>query len=651
MQCIRDNGAATWKPALDTFSCLGNYACDPRDTEAQKIKANSGADLTTCSSVQDGTDCSDYTCVRYHSHVINPVRNKIECRFGIWKNTDKSDYCYFCPAGQHKVSETHCEPCDRGKFLKSGEDEDLTTCRDCISGRFQSEKGQSECMDCPAGQFQSQNGTSKCVECPVGTAEERVGQSRTCRNCRSGRFQPETGHSDCINCPAGHKVNGTHCEPCDQGKFLKSGEDDDRATCRDCISGWYQPGTGQSDCLHCAAGQFQPQNGTTECVECPAGRAGAVSGQSECQACAPNQFQSSTGSTECQICTVMHACYGKGTLTPVMGPLFYIIIAVALLAFIFLLYKLVPLLYKAATAWKPQSKEDAMLAKEFVLPKKAELLSESIAFFKKCEKCLLRKGSWTPEDDQLIAQHGEIVLQYLKKRIQDSFDHQEIRVMTCCLRMDVLHDFEVLYATTMQNIYNKESDGFSFYTQVARRLGAAAAQIKCPPNRSELKEIYATGRAVYDRYHAFTKRAAEFSESAYTYTKGEKKKNPGMKGIYRVLEKGAFKYNDDLEGPLDFSRIRDLVRGGIIDRTMRGLGLIAQGILESDEVTVCRIKDRFNKPSSAGWTDCMINFFFNDDPNRHVCEVQLIHLKMLSQRTTQEGHDAYNVYRVHYIFE
>ena len=41
----------------------------------------------------------------------------------------------------------------------------------------------------------------------------------------------------------------------------------------------------------------------------------------------------------------------------------------------------------------------------------------------------------------------------------------------------------------------------------------------------------------------------------------------------------------------------------------------------------------------------MLNFYMNDDENRHVCEVQLIHFKMLSQRTTQEGHGAYNVFR------
>ena len=119
-----------------------------------------------------------------------------------------------------------------------------------------------------------------------------------------------------------------------------------------------------------------------------------------------------------------------------------------------------------------------------------------------------------------------------------------------------------------------------------------------------------------------------------------------MKGIYRVLEKGVFKYNENLTDDLDLSQVRDLVRGGIIDLTMRGLSKVARYILESDAVTICRVKDRFNNPSPAGWTDLMVNFYLNDDPGKHVCEVQLIHFKMLSQRTTQEGHDAYNIYRV-----
>ena len=119
-----------------------------------------------------------------------------------------------------------------------------------------------------------------------------------------------------------------------------------------------------------------------------------------------------------------------------------------------------------------------------------------------------------------------------------------------------------------------------------------------------------------------------------------------MKGIYRVLEKGVFKYNLESTEDLDFSQVRDLVRGGIIDNTMEGLAAVANYFYESNEVTVCRIKDRFAEPSPAGWTDLMINFYLNDDPGKHVCEVQLMHFKMYSQRTTQEGHGAYDIYRV-----
>jgi len=57
---------------------------------------------------------------------------------------------------------------------------------------------------------------------------------------------------------------------------------------------------------------------------------------------------------------------------------------------------------------------------------------------------------------------------------------------------------------------------------------------------------------------------------------------------------------------------------------------------------VCRVKDRFTDPSDAGWTDLLMNLYLNEDANKHVCEVQLIHKKMFLQRTTMNGHDAYN---------
>ena len=198
----------------------------------------------------------------------------------------------------------------------------------------------------------------------------------------------------------------------------------------------------------------------------------------------------------------------------------------------------------------------------------------------------------------------------------------------------------------MKNIRSKEREGFKHYAAAAFLMKANSIIQKCPLNPSILIELYNSGRAAYGLFHAFIAKAAKASATAYVYKTHDNTRQPGMKGIYRVLEKGVFKYDNESTEDLELGQVRDLVRGGIIDLAMQGLGDIAQYILASDEVTVCRVKDRFNDPSPAGWTDLMVNFYLNDDPGKHVCEVQLIHFKMLSQRTTQEGHDGYNIYRV-----
>ena len=62
-----------------------------------------------------------------------------------------------------------------------------------------------------------------------------------------------------------------------------------------------------------------------------------------------------------------------------------------------------------------------------------------------------------------------------------------------------------------------------------------------------------------------------------------------------------------------------------------------------DVLTVTRIKDRFFKsPSADGWRDIMINFYFNNDPNKHICELQLVHYQMMAARKGLPGHAVYN---------
>ena len=62
-------------------------------------------------------------------------------------------------------------------------------------------------------------------------------------------------------------------------------------------------------------------------------------------------------------------------------------------------------------------------------------------------------------------------------------------------------------------------------------------------------------------------------------------------------------------------------------------------------VVIIRCKDRFSTPSSGGWRDCMLNLFFEDDSLKFICELQLIHNKLMLARQGMAGHNDYNTYR------
>ena len=55
--------------------------------------------------------------------------------------------------------------------------------------------------------------------------------------------------------------------------------------------------------------------------------------------------------------------------------------------------------------------------------------------------------------------------------------------------------------------------------------------------------------------------------------------------------------------------------------------------LHHPKIRGVRMKDRFCTLSSAGgWRDFMYNFFLLDDPNQHICELQVSHHQLLTAR-------------------
>ena len=67
------------------------------------------------------------------------------------------------------------------------------------------------------------------------------------------------------------------------------------------------------------------------------------------------------------------------------------------------------------------------------------------------------------------------------------------------------------------------------------------------------------------------------------------------------------------------------------------------GVVE--KICIVRAKSRFARPTSGGWGDIMVNFYFADDPNAHICELQLVHGQLYNVRKKMGAHETYKDFR------
>ena len=114
------------------------------------------------------------------------------------------------------------------------------------------------------------------------------------------------------------------------------------------------------------------------------------------------------------------------------------------------------------------------------------------------------------------------------------------------------------------------------------------------------------------------------------------------KQLGRILEK----LNNSARDRQDASRVYDCARAMIACSNMAAIDACLAAMVGTPGVCVDRVKDRFTTPSSGGWADAMVNFHFTDGAAAgHVCEVQLVHTKLLLARAGLGGHDAYGAFR------
>ncbi len=131
-----------------------------------------------------------------------------------------------------------------------------------------------------------------------------------CLYCVSGRFNPVTGQTNCQNCTAGQyseSKGSTTCQLCQEGKFsIKSGATH-AGTCKDCGEGKYSDTPGASSdvfCTNCGAGKYSTAVGADSesvCTDCDAGKYSNTDAAG-CTDCDAGKYSIETGANNAGVC-------------------------------------------------------------------------------------------------------------------------------------------------------------------------------------------------------------------------------------------------------------------------------------------------------------------------------------------------------------
>eukprot|EP00937_MAST-01D_sp_MAST-1D-sp2_P005239 g5239.t1 len=166
-----------------------------------------------------------------------------------------------------------------------------------------------------------------------------------------------------------------------------------------------------------------------------------------------------------------------------------------------------------------------------------------------------------------------------------------------------------------------------------------------PQRVAKLAAVYAGAAQALPRFEQVL---AEAVRRAHT----GKMRVASLKRVFRVLQKQATR--TDGGEPHECEMACDIVRGSIVCDSMRGLVTVLRVVLQmrdEGKVVVVRHKDRFRAPTAAGWADAMLNIVClgpglgGAAAAGHVCELQLVHARMLQARKELGGHSAYAAFR------
>lgn len=218
-----------------------------------------------------------------------------------------------------------------------------------------------------------------------------------------------------------------------------------------------------------------------------------------------------------------------------------------------------------------------------------------------------------------------------------------------------------MYLATMDGI--RRDVNYTPYNDVLDGLKRRVESRANPPGSKPVQRTTKL-RDVYEDAVKVEPRFSRFMDELVSKTGSNFSKAP-RKSTYRALQKIGLAYGDE---QWDGSRVKDMVRGAQImadfgkgkmllellvscdpdeekQSRARGWNARASGLSEAGKIQIVGVKNRFRKPSSGGWSDANLTFVFNDDPHKHICEVQLAHADLMRVRTSMGAHKGYDTFR------
>jgi len=242
---------------------------------------------------------------------------------------------------------------------------------------------------------------------------------------------------------------------------------------------------------------------------------------------------------------------------------------------------------------------------------------------------------------KLVPQHKEVYRQYME-RYSGETAQRALSKFVRDRRGAYLNGYDWAFKDLIES---KEAEGLQQTLDLEPKfLELQRSEAKPTQRTNSLQGVLQDASDTQRRLVLFSGRVAAAAKGGGTHLvvhkEGSKSEAPAMKRLFRSHEKVAL--GDPPETLLDLSR------GGVVCQSMVGVASALEFMMDearAGTITLLRLKMRFGVPSDGGWRDCLVNFTFVDDPAAHVCELQIMHAKLMTIRSHMGAHKDYAVFR------